>query len=144
MPTHWVLWAREYCDQFFVSISRASRSSPMHASLSRPILIELRVAPSQLGPTFNFGGPSATASPACDPSDRATTAIPVTKAIMVILVCGCCPSWLCRWRSTSDDGWRKWRTLGGLLRITGGLPLSDYQAFRPFFCRALLPIRLSR
>src|SRR5579864_1777900 len=121
MPTHWVLWAREYCDQFFVSRSRASRSSPMHASLSRPILIELRVAPSQLGPTFNVGGPSATASPTCDPSDRETTAILVTKAIMVILVCGCCPSWLCRWRSISDDGWRKWRTLGGLVRITGGL-----------------------
>src|SRR5580704_14003688 len=33
---------------------------------------------------------------------------------MVILVCGCCPLWLCRWRSTSDDGWWKWRTLGGL------------------------------
>src|SRR5580704_8417553 len=120
MPTHWVLWAREYCDQFFVSISRASRSSPKHALLSRPILIELRVAPSQLGPTFNFGGPSATASPTCDPSDRATTAI---------LVCGCCPSWLCRWRrSTSDDGWRKWRTLGGLVRITRGLAPSGYRS----------------
>jgi hypothetical protein len=57
-----------------------------------------------------------------------TNAILATKAIMVILVCGCCPTRLCRWRSSSDDGWRKWRALGGLVGITGGLALSGYRS----------------
>jgi hypothetical protein len=43
----------------------------------------------QLRPTFNFGGLSATANPTCDPSDMTTIAILATKAIMVVLVCGC-------------------------------------------------------
>src|ERR1700757_2513651 len=89
MPTHWVLWAREYCDQLFVSRTCASRSSPMHAAALRPRLIAPRAAASQLGPTFNFGGPSATAKPTCDPSEMTTSAILATKAIMVVLVCGC-------------------------------------------------------
>src|SRR3984893_8325674 len=90
MPTHWVLWAREYCDQFIASISSAARSSSMHSFEFRPRLMAPRAAASQLGTTFNLGGPSATASPTCDPSDRATSAILATKVIMVFLVCGCC------------------------------------------------------
>jgi hypothetical protein len=58
----------------------------MHAALSRPLLMAPRAAASQLGPAFNFGGLSATASPICDPSDMTTNAIPTAKAIMVILI----------------------------------------------------------
>src|SRR5882762_6632193 len=55
----------------------------MHISVLRGRLIAARAAASQLGPTFNFGGLSATASATCDASDMTTIAVLATKAIMV-------------------------------------------------------------
>src|SRR6266851_4958899 len=88
MPTHWVLCAREYCDQCCVSVSWAARSSPMHASWSRPVLIAPFAAATQLCSTFSFGGPSARADKTCDPNRMTANATLPAKANVVLLING--------------------------------------------------------
>src|SRR5580704_1707579 len=61
MPTHTTLSEVEYCDQFFLSTSSAVFSSSRQAAVLRPAPTEPRAAASQLGPTFNFGGPAGAA-----------------------------------------------------------------------------------
>src|SRR5215475_5339788 len=92
MPTHWVLCAGEYCDQWCVSVSWAVRSSLMHASWSRPVLIAPFAAAMQLRSTFSFGGPSARADQTCDPNSMTANATLPAKASVVFLINGSCCS----------------------------------------------------
>src|SRR3984893_8537400 len=85
---HWVLSAPLYFDQFSLRVSWAVRSSPMQASLSRPIAMAPRAAALQLGATLRFGGPSAGAAAVCRPSNRATDAMVVVEADIGVLACG--------------------------------------------------------
>src|SRR6516165_1265049 len=57
MPTHWLLSAAEYFDQFCLSVSWAAVSSARQASLLRPSITAPRPAASQLVSTLSLGGP---------------------------------------------------------------------------------------
>jgi hypothetical protein len=63
--------------------SCAASSPPMQASSSRPPLIALFAAASQLELMFNFGGLAASADTTCDPNGITARTIVVAKAEVV-------------------------------------------------------------
>src|SRR5208282_5437529 len=75
MPTHWVLSAAMYLDQFSFSVSSAVVSSARQAALLRPSTIEPRPAASQLESTCSSGGLSAHPGATCAPIPTAPRAV---------------------------------------------------------------------
>src|SRR5215831_15195591 len=61
----------------------------MHDSLSRPVLIAPFAAASQLEPTFNLGGPSASADTIGEPSGMTASTIVAAKAKAASFTWGC-------------------------------------------------------
>src|ERR1700751_5990233 len=82
VPTPWLLSSTLYFDQFWASVACAVLSSPRHASLSRPAEMENRAAASQVAARSSLGGPSATATATCNPSNRDATAIVLSADIV--------------------------------------------------------------